>query len=135
MTVEADDSDSPIPDDCLVYRVLNDPEQIKETGQPKSSGFSNSSPQEGEAEDDCYMSVFLEDQMAAANKTTSDLLEWWGRPAKIAVFTAGDLRALGEAVARHPIPQFPGHGGVYREDKKRRSGGQKNNLVKAAKVI
>lgn len=127
-------TEDPVPDDCVVYRILKDPDDIKETGEVKTTAFSNSSPQEGESEEDTYMSVFLADEMKAAGKTVDDLLAWWPKgPVKVAPFTAGELRALGEEVSRHPIEDFPGHGGVRRSDRKRRSGGQKKNLARRAK--
>jgi hypothetical protein len=131
----AKDLTGPVPPECVVYRILNDPQHVKETGEAKSSGFSNSSPQDGETEEDTYMSVFLSDAMAAAGKDVNDLLAWWEKPAKVFWLSAKDLTHRGESVFREPIPEFPGHGGVRRADRGRRSGGQKKELARLAQLV
>lgn len=131
----ADSFKGDVPAGCAVYRILNLDQHIKEDGSPKSSGFSNSSPEEGETVEDCYMSVFLEDEMAAEGKTLADLAEWWGTPAKIFQFSVKQLEDLGEIVRRAPIKEFPGHAAVQRSDRRNRTGGQKRALARAAQVV
>jgi hypothetical protein len=73
--------------------------------RPSSQAFSNS-------KEDGSMSVFLEDQIAAEGSTIEDILKkqpgyracWW---------TAKELRnEFGQVIAREPVDDFPGHGGV-----------------------
>lgn len=131
--VDGEEPTEQISDDCEVYRIVYYPDDIKEDGQPKSSAFANSSPREGESLEDCYMSVFLEDEMSAAGTTPEQLLKWWGKPARLFKFTVSQLKSYGEEVFRAPIDEFPGHGGVRRSDRSRRSGGQKKKLAREAK--
>jgi hypothetical protein len=118
----------PVPDDCLVYRLIKrnwvKPAEFGDRDRPTSEAFSDAS--------DGYMSVFLADEMSASGKTVDDLLKTFDIYPYCCWWTAGALVQLRQVIVRQPIEAFPGHGGV-RDISGRRSAGTRRKLAMAAK--
>src|SRR5262249_7478461 len=112
------------PDGCLLYRMIRPDWVVPDGSRPKSQAFSDH-PQDG------ALSAFLSDEMEAAGKTVADLRKLWPGYLVCSI-TVGEVRALGQAIERQPIDEFPGHAAV-RDLSGRRSAGTRVKLAKAVR--
>jgi hypothetical protein len=118
-----EESQQPVPDDCVAFRLIK-PEWVKPDGQRPTSQAFQDHPRSG------AMSVYLEDEIHEAGRSPVELLDLWPGY-RLCHITVGRLREeFGQVIDRVPDDSFPGHA-LVRDPAGKRSAGTRSRLASA----